>query len=167
MKYTIIIMVLSILLTLINLNAQNTEKNENKLQVTIMIFSGRPDPTFSITDENVIKRLEGMLSNLSRSQSKFKENTVIPSILGYRGIRVENKSSFLPEIESFSVHKSDVELMSKSKAEGVESAGSEPKEGEKVFLMDAAQSIEDMLINLGLESGAIDSVIVDIIKKSR
>lgn len=167
MKYTIMILVLSTLLSLVNLNAQDTAKNENKLTVTFMIFSGRPNPSFTITDENVIKRLEGIISNLSKSQSRFKENTVIPPILGYRGIRVDNKSSFLTEIESFSVHKADVELMSKSKSGGAESTGLEPKGGEKVFLMDAAQSIEDLLINLGLKAGAIDSKIADIIKQSK
>jgi len=69
--------------------AQDAESGDG-LQVTVMIYSGRPDPTFTIDDEATFEELRGALSAAERAD--FEGETVIPSILGYKGVRVENRS---------------------------------------------------------------------------
>lgn len=69
------------------------------VKVTINIFSGRPNPSFALSDQAAKKMIDSL------SFGKFRKQTTktnpIPSVLGYRGIIVEqgkNKfSADLPE----------------------------------------------------------------------
>lgn len=59
------------------------------LKVTVMIYSGQPNPTFTLTDPALIARL-GAAYREAPPLEGFERATVIPSILGYQGIRIEN-----------------------------------------------------------------------------
>jgi hypothetical protein len=70
--------------------AQAAEEDEG-LQVTVMIYSGRQNPTFTIEDGALIEELQSAVSSGERRED-LEGRTVVPSILGYNGIRVENRS---------------------------------------------------------------------------
>jgi len=59
------------------------------LKVTILLFSGRPNPAFFLDDDASLAGLEKHLQ-AGRATEAVKEGTVIPSRLGYSGIVVEN-----------------------------------------------------------------------------
>jgi hypothetical protein len=106
------------------------------LKVTVLVFSGRPNPSFVITDPAVIKEITDALKQLP-IHPKFRGNDSIrrPGQLGYRGFHVENTAAFAIDIQSFSVYRSDIEL-------------SKPGAMMKEFHIDAAAAIERRLIEL-------------------
>jgi len=152
MKHFTIFTVVLFLIAGVTMNAQNTVKQEKGLKVTIMIFSGRPDPTFTITDESIITKIKDSLGKMPKNE-KFNGETVSPAALGYKGILVENSSDLIPDMDSFVVHHSKVEFKNKSAV--------------KNFLEDYAYELQDLLVRLALEKGAIDMNLADHIKNQK
>jgi len=151
--YIAIIAIISIFIAGVIMEAQGTNKPVKGFKVTILIYSGRPNPTFMITDENLIKKIESSLKSMPKN-SAFKGETVSPSILGYNGILVENLSDLAPNLESFLVFQSNVELKNKKPSEtGVT----------KEILEGTASGLQEMLIREAQTQGAIDQKLVDCI----
>lgn len=134
------------------MDAQETVKPTKGLTVTIMIFSGRPNPTFTIKDESIISHISGTLSKMPNTE-KCNGLTLSPSILGYQGILVENTSDMMPEIESFIVRHANVELKNKNATQNI--------------LDDFAAELEDYLIQLAQEQGVLDQNLVNVIKTQK
>lgn len=121
------------------------------LQVTILIFSGRPNPTFVLTDKAVLTQLKTLFKTIPVND-KFRAATITPSILGYNGILVEaqGKMSKLPN--RFLVYKENIEI------EGIQ---------QKTFLIDSNHVVEDLLLNYALEQKILDQKMSDLIKSKR
>lgn len=109
---------------------------KHALNVSVLVFSGRPNPSFVITDSAVIEEITDALKQLP-AHPTLRDNASIgqPGQLGYRGFRVENTSMFATDIASFSVYRSDVEVL-------------KPGAIIKEFHVDAAAAIERRLIEL-------------------
>jgi eight-cysteine-cluster-containing protein len=60
------------------------EKGSDKITATLLVFSGRPDPTWEISDPKEIMIIKESLSNIP-----VAENPNWNSVLGYRGISLE------------------------------------------------------------------------------
>jgi hypothetical protein len=58
------------------------------LQVQWIIFSGRPDPTFAVTDPVAIREVVTMVDALPRHPTLRDNDTAIRPQLGYRGFRI-------------------------------------------------------------------------------
>lgn len=58
------------------------------LRVTYLVYSGRPNPTLTITDAKTIRSLRSQLSSALVTGAGVR-STELPSVLGYNGIRVE------------------------------------------------------------------------------
>ncbi|KQZ59687.1 hypothetical protein ASD53_05635 [Lysobacter sp. Root559] len=58
------------------------------LRVTYLVYSGRPNPTITITDAKTIRSLQSQLSGALVTGAGVR-STELPSVLGYNGIRVE------------------------------------------------------------------------------
>ena len=119
----------------------------NGLKVTVLIFSGRPDPSYVIDDAASLDRVKKTLE--AARKTKFDKQTVIPSILGYKGILVEN-SGRIPGIPPrFAVYQGTIE------AGGTE---------DKKFLADEGKALEDYLLSQAIERKVIDEKIVKRMK---
>ncbi len=134
------------------MDAQETVKPTKGLTVTIMIFSGRTNPTFTIKDETIISHISGTLSKMPNTE-KCNGLTISPSVLGYQGILVENTSDMMTETESFIVRHSKVELNNKNATQYI--------------LDDFATELENYLIQLAEEQGIIDQTLVNVIKTQK
>lgn len=153
--YITIIMIISIFMVGVTMGAQELDKPVKGVKVTILIYSGRPNPTFTITDENLIKKIENVLKTKPQKKN-LKDKTVSPSVLGYNGILVENFSDLMPELESFLVYHSKVELKSKKPTEkGVTTE----------ILEDTTSELQDMLIKEAQARGIINQKLIDCISK--
>lgn len=120
------------------------EEAVNGLKVTVMLYSGRPNPTFLVTAADNGKK-EAIMQFFAAMETDcdFEEATVIPSLLGYNGISVEK----LGEVKSFpydrlTIYKENIETYA-GKAEG------------KQFMRDGGRHLEEFLIQLAVEKGAV------------
>lgn len=150
----VIIFVLSV--TMVAQDVNQPGKASKGLKVTVMIYSGRPNPTFMITDKDVIEKIKKSLTDMPNN-SKVKEDTVSPAVLGYKGILVENFSDEMIDTESFLVFHSNVEVKSKQAAESTE----------KNMKEDNSLGLQDMLIREAQNRNAIDQKMIDQIYKKK
>jgi hypothetical protein len=151
--YIAIIAILFIFIAGVTMEAQETNKPVKGLKVTFLIYSGRPNPTLTITDEKLIDKIESFIKYTPKNEN-FKGETVSPSILGYKGILVENFSDSMPDTESLLVFHSNVELKSKTLL-----GSSATKE----IIDDATVELQEMLVQEAQAHGVIDQKEVDLI----
>ena len=57
------------------------------VQVTVLLYSGRPNPTFTLTAEQADRVRQ--LVDAAQPDPGFRGGSVLPSILGYNGLLVE------------------------------------------------------------------------------
>jgi hypothetical protein len=131
--------------------AETTVKNG--LKVTILVYSGRQNPTFvvpasEIANKNMIVNLLTMLDD----NSSFRGASVSPSHLGYNGILVERIGNFNSfPYETMFIYRENVE---------VPGAGTERAR----FMLDGGQNLEDFLVQLAVEKGALNTEMLKHIK---
>jgi stage V sporulation protein SpoVS len=140
------------------MEAQKEVDTKNGLEITFLVFSGRENPTFVISDEGTLKQLEELVNNL-KVDDLFSKETVIPSILGYNGIMVKpiGEPGIFIDVKALAIFNGYVEKQT------IDTAS---KSGfVATFLIDNSSTVEDFLLNLALSNGAIDQKIYDFIKK--
>ena len=108
------------------------------VEATLLVFSGMPNPRFRL-DEAAIARVAELLAAATPNPS-FERASVIPSILGYQGIRVVNGAGINGLPTEVSVRGNDVET---GDAETTS------------FLTDAAGGLESFLLERAVEQKAI------------
>ncbi len=124
------------------------DKDQKGLKVTILLYSGRPNPTYMLEDKDVIEKLKTLVGR-APAHEKYEKDTVIPSILGYNGVVVENKGMTVKELPAFlNIYKGNIEA----------------QDVRKKFLRDEGNEIEDLLINKALEKKVIDEKTLRIMK---
>lgn len=113
-------------------------------RVTVLIYSGRPNPTFSLTAEQA-ERVRQLVA-AAQLDSAFRGESVLPSILGYNGLLIEG----LPA--SLAVYGGKVEV--------------QESEGGKRFLSDGG-ALEDFLLETATQNRALDAEQLRFIQSSR
>lgn len=110
------------------------------LEVTISVFSGRPDPRYQVLDA---KQLDEIRARIARATASAKppDGGVIPAILGYRGVTLENAGKLAGLPAQISVFNGVIEL------------GAE----QKTFVLDKERALERYLLDLALAQRAIDA----------
>jgi hypothetical protein len=118
--------------------------------VTILLFSGRPDPVYILDNQTLINQIKSGIGT-ARKVEGFDKETIIPSVLGYKGILVKNPQmrSGLPS--QFAVHKGMIEVMGE----------------QKQFLKDDMGNIEKLLIDEAIRQGVLDEKILLRMKKAQ
>src|SRR4030042_1169065 len=84
------------------------------------------------------------LIDASRVNERFEKTTVIPSILGYNGIMVENPAKVTGFPYFLAVYKGNIEV----------------KNERKRFLIDEGSAIENLLLKQAIEKGVIPEEVV-------
>jgi hypothetical protein len=127
------------------------EMGEKKgLKVTILLFSGRPDPTYIIDDKETIGKIRTLIGS-AKKNDKFEMPTVIPSILGYKGIIVDNQTK-ISDIPNFvAIYKGNIEVKNETKK----------------FLIDEGSTLENLFLNEGIKKGVIEEKIMKRMKSER
>jgi hypothetical protein len=137
------------ILTAASGNAQEIGEGKG-LKVTILLYSGRPDPTYTVDDRNVIEQLKILVST-AKPNVKFDRSTVIPSILGYKGIVVDNQAG-VSGIPSFiAVYKGNMEIKDESRR----------------FLSDEGRAMENLLLKTAIEKKVIDEKVLELVKSEK
>ncbi len=123
---------------------------EKGIMVRVLLFSGRPDPTFIMEDQKMIKKLKTSLAEAKKAVD-FKKATVIPSILGYKGIQIENPEMAAGLPRQLAVYRGTIEVM----------------DGQKRFLVDEDGALEKMLMDASIRKGVIDEIILKRMQKEQ
>lgn len=116
------------------------------LKVTVMIFSGRANPTFYIpfSNKNDTRPILEFVDQLA-GNSNFRGPSVTPSHLGYNGLMVEkigNMPSF--PYDRLIIYKENVDI--------------NPGHAErKQIMLDSGRNLEDFLLHLAVEKGVLNT----------
>jgi hypothetical protein len=75
-------------------------------EVEVLLYSGRPNPTFVVTDEAEIRSLVALARTLPASASAAAN----PAALGYHGLKLRNRSAVATDIDAIDVRGSAVAI---------------------------------------------------------
>ena len=123
------------------------ELDEDAAVATVLLYSGRPNPQF-VLDDAALARLRTLINSADERES-FDRQTVVPSILGYNGVMIQNLSRRGALAERIIVYRSDVEIRDK----------------ETRFRRDESRAIESFLLQQAVELGAIDRRALEVIDR--
>lgn len=133
--------------------------NIDRLHVTLVIFSGRPNPTFLITGSHAISMIAGESSRLPAHPTLNDDQPVKRPNIGYNGFIVENLSKVAPNLQALHVYRSNIQLIKRSQEQ--------PITFTKEMRIDEAQAIEALLIEIGKTQGVITPTLAKEIEKGR
>lgn len=115
-------------------------------KVTVLIYSGRPNPSFNLASTQV-ERLRQLLA--AARQDAGEGQSVLPSVLGYNGILIESRGSGLPS--AIAVYRNRIEI----------------REGTaKRFVTDGGE-LEEFLLSAATEAKALDAEQLRFIRGNR
>jgi len=115
---------------------------EQGITVRVLLFSGREDPSYVIDDPQMIGQMKARLGEAKKA-ADFGEETVIPAILGYKGILVDNPGMAGDLPRQFAVYKRMIEVMGR----------------DSQFLVDEGGALEKILMDESIRQGVIDEAI--------
>jgi hypothetical protein len=110
-------------------SSPGASRPDNMARATLMIYSGRPNPDFVLTPEELARVTE--LFGAARANPAFKEATVLAPILGYQGILLENGARVAGLPATMLVRGEDVEA----------------RDGQARFLKDPGATLEHYLLD--------------------
>jgi len=123
---------------------------ENEIRVRVLLFSGRPDPVFTLDNKSLIDKIKKGVSE-AEPDKNFPKNTVIPSILGYKGIRISNPERLEGLPLSLAFYNGAMEVT----------------DGQEHFFKDKNGALEKMLMDEAVRQGVIDKVILERMRKKQ
>ena len=109
---------------------------ENDWKVIALIYSGKPDPQWHLTE----MQADHFLNLFSRAADS-RNDVVIPSILGYKGLRL------LSHKKQFLIYNGTITLLEKGLSSSKKDEG---KNIEKYLLKTAPKKISDLLRQLNI-----------------
>jgi hypothetical protein len=143
-----------------------TGKMPMVLKVELLVYSGRPNPTFLITDQKEIREIMGLANSLPHKQDLKQGESAMPHPkLGYQGFIVTNATAISPEIKSFAVNGSAVQLSLAPAATSAMAGG----QGALTHAakVDAGNSLESKLLSQVTSQGIVDEKTLEFIENSK
>jgi hypothetical protein len=126
---------------------------DRPLAVELLIYSGRPNPTFVIIDGKTVREILAMANNLPVDKASAGGAAALPpSRLGYQGFRVHTEAATLPHRDAFLVFHATVQL--------VAVAGSKPACAHRI---DARVALEGKLVALAKSARIVDDSLLALI----
>jgi hypothetical protein len=131
---------------------------QQALRVTYLVFSGRPNPTLTVTDPAQVRAIEEKLA--SARASKLRAEPAGEFILGYNGILIERVGA-APTASGFVV-KRDV-LRVEGSAEKSDASAAAPV----ATVSRSASDLEALLLSVGREQGVLDAALLSAIQDTK
>ena len=132
---------------------------QQALRVTYLVYSGRPNPTVTVTDPAQVRAIEEKLAS-ARASKLRAESDAGDSILGYNGILVERVGA-APTASGFVV-KRDV-LRVEGSAEKSDASAAAPV----ATVSRSASDLEALLLSVGREQGVLDAALLSAIQDTK
>ena len=126
---------------------EDPDPTKGGLLVTYLVYSGLDNPTLTLTDPEQVADLQRRLASAVETGARVDGEGPEP-VLGYNGIMIEDLATSEEEDSTFYVVKDDVLR--------VDGGNPEDPAARSTTIAGEAAEIENLLISLGVESGAID-----------
>lgn len=107
------------------------------LDVSLVVFSGRPDPQYQLQDAKLLDQLRAQLA--AAKPGKAPDQGVIPAVLGYRGIMFTNGVGVAGLPRTLAVFNGIIEL------------------DKQQYVVDEGRKLERLLLDTALRQKAIDA----------
>jgi hypothetical protein len=121
----------------------------NAISVQVLLYSGRPDPTYVLEDVVLIDQVRSLVT--AATPAAAAAGPVIPSVLGYKGIVVRNPGRAAGLPSRISVYKGRMEVI----------------DGASRILADSGGALEKALLDEAVRRGVIDKTVLDRMKKGQ
>lgn len=131
-------------------SANDPPAGEGGLTVQVLLYSGRPDPLFAITDPTRIAQVQQLLAQAKPDPAAGDRKTVLPSILGYKGVLILNPAGLGGLPRTIAVYHGNVEV----------------RDGGTRFLTGGA-ALEGSLIDEAIQKNVVDRRAVEILRAER
>lgn len=115
------------------------EATPRTVRITLLLYSGRPNPSFEVDPAVATQRLAAGLEATRAAEAAAGE-TVVPGVLGYNGIVVENGANARGLPREMVVYRDRVEV----------------RDGKTSLRLDAGRQLEAALLKLAIEQKVID-----------
>lgn len=124
------------------------------LRVEVVVFSGRPNPAFTITDPAQVREILNLAEAASGANT---EGSAVKQGLGYRGIVVTNLSpDDTSDIQNIRVYRSAAEIRRKSATNPKNEAGKSAVNVTPEARRENSKALEARLLAMAHSTGAID-----------
>lgn len=133
-----------------SLAAQGAAEEEQAVTLTVLIYSGRPNPTAALDDAAVARLAE--LLEAAPAVEATDRGTVFPSRLGYNGVAVDNPGGRTGLPRRLAAYGGTIEV-GEGRARG--------------FRRDEGEAIETFLIDAAAQAGALDETEQEFIREER
>jgi hypothetical protein len=167
-KYLVYISALLLICSL-KMSAESAQ-TPNVLHVEVLIFSGRPNPVFTITDPSEIQEITALANGLPRHTTAVAKSSEEQAVLGYRGIAIENLSTIAPELQSLVVNRSSVQLNRKT-APQAKAAQSDAASSATLSVneqrLDSAVTLQNRLLGMARSRGVINDALLEHINNTK
>jgi hypothetical protein len=124
---------------------------EEGIKVTVLLYSGRPDPTYILDSSALINLTRSNIADAQPVSDAAAQEDVIPSILGYKGILVESPAGRADFPARIAIHAGKMEVI----------------DGTRRVLVDKNETLEKTLLDEAIKRGVIDDEMVKRIQKER
>jgi len=131
-------------------SANDPPAGASGLTVQVLLYSGRPDPLFAITNPARIAQVQQLLAQAKPDPAAGDRKTVLPSILGYKVVLVLNPSGLGGLPKTIAVYHGNVEV----------------HDGGTRFLTGGA-ALEGALIDEAIQRNVVDPRAVEILRAER
>jgi len=121
------------------------------LTVQILLYSGRPDPLFAIKEPARIAQVQQLFAQATPDPAASDRKTVLPSILGYKGILILNPGGLGGLPRTITVYRGNVEARD----------GGNPR-----FLTGGA-ALEGAMIDEAIQRNVVDPRAAEILRGER
>lgn len=134
---------------------EEPDPTKGGLLVTYLVYSGLDNPTLILTDPEQVADLQRRLASAVETGARVDGEGPEP-VLGYNGIMIEDLATAEDEESTFYVVKDDTLR--------VDGGNPEDPAARSTTVAGEATEIENLLIALGIESGAIDEATLSEIR---
>lgn len=110
-----------------------------EITVTILLYSGRPDPTYVLDGEEVIDEIRAAITGAEPVSGRANQD-VIPPILGYKGIQVQNKRTLAGIPSRIHVFEGRITVV----------------DGQRRVLLDKNRALERILLEEAIKKGVME-----------
>jgi hypothetical protein len=131
-------------------SANDPPAGASGLTVQVLLYSGRPDPLFAITDATRIAQVRQLLGQAKPDPAAGGRKTVLPSILGYKGVLILNPAGLGGLPRTIAVYHGNVEV----------------RDGATRFLTGGG-ALEGFLLDEAVQSNALDRQAVELLRAER